>query len=194
MDSAPPRVILPGPGGPGVRIDLVENISGAAPQQPTSVTVAHTGTHLHVGFQCTDTRPWATLTAHDAPLYTEETVEVFIDPFGDLQCYFEIEVNPLNAVLDLMLRRVGRGWQKTPRWHCDGLATQVAIAPPGWSAELAIPFASLGAAPPAPGTVWRANFLRIDRPEGQPRELSAWSPTGVNTFHAAGRFGFIEFE
>jgi hypothetical protein len=175
-----------------VTFPLLDNLTAASPRQPTQVTLARTPAHLHVLFQCADTRPWATLTRRDAPLYQEETVEVFLDPFGDLQCYFEIEVNPLNTVLDLMLRRVPSGWRKSFRWHCHGLETSASITPAGWTASLAIPFTSL-AAPPTPGSVWRANFLRIDRPAAPPRELSAWSPTALNTFHDTSRFGFLEF-
>jgi hypothetical protein len=133
------------------------------------------------------------LTRRDAPLYQEETVEVFLDPFGDLDCYFEIEVNPLNTVLDLMLRRIGRGWRKEFAWRCEGLETFAEIVPGGWKAQMSIPFAALAPEPPAPGAVWRANFNRIDRPENADRELSAWSPTLRNTFHDTGRFGYLEF-
>jgi hypothetical protein len=62
-----------------------------------------------------------------------------------------------------------------------------------WTAELAIPFRSLVAETPRLGSRWRANFLRIDRPPGVPRELSAWSPTGRPLFHVPERFGVIEF-
>jgi len=174
-------------------VALLDNLSGAAPRQATQVTLARTPSHLRVLFECEDSHPWATITRRDGPLFHEEVVEVFLDPFGDLECYFEIEVNPLNTVLDLMLRRVGKGWRKELAWKCDGLETQTALTATGWTAELAIPFAALVPGPPVPGSLWRANFLRIDRPACAPRELSAWSPTGLNTFHEPERFGVLEF-
>lgn len=174
-------------------LDLVENISGGPPLQGTRITLSRTAAHLNVLFQCEDSRPWATLTQRNGPLYQEETVEVFLDPFGDLSCYFEIEVNPLNTVLDLMLRRIGRGWRKEFAWQCEGLETSAALVPGGWTALLSIPFAALLPEPPKPGSIWRANFLRIDRPQNTPRELSAWSPTLRNTFHDPTRFGYLEF-
>jgi hypothetical protein len=63
----------------------------------------------------------------------------------------------------------------------------------GWTAELAIPFRALIAASPRTGTEWRANFGRIDRPKDRERELTAWSPTGVRSFHVPERFGVITF-
>jgi hypothetical protein len=176
-----------------VTLVLLDNLTGAAPRQATSVTLSRDPLHLRLLFECVDSQPWATITRRDGPLYQEEVVEVFLDPFGDLECYFEIEVNPLNTVLDLMLRRVGKGWRKEFAWKCEGLETRTALTGTGWTAGVVIPFAALVPQPPAPSTVWRANFLRIDRPPGAPRELSAWSPTGRNTFHEPARFGFLEF-
>ena len=188
--SFPPRVaVLEG----GVSLGLLDNLTGSDPRQATRVTVGRTSGELNLFFECEDAQPWATITRRDGPLFQEEVVEVFLDPFGDLECYFEIELNPLNTVFDLMLRRVGKGWRKEFGWQCEGLETRTALTPGGWTGSLSIPFAAMTPNPPNSGSVWRANFLRIDRPPGVPRELSAWSPTGRNTFHVPGRFGFLEF-
>ena len=121
---------------------LRDVITGAAPVQPTSVRVAWDADELRVLFCAEDTHIHATLTARDAPLYTEEVVEVFLDPAGDGACYFEIEVNPLNAVLDLVLRRNRGGWRKDFAWRCEDLRTCVRREAAALSAELAIPFRS----------------------------------------------------
>lgn len=172
---------------------LRDVITGAAPVQATSVRVAWDVDEMRVLFRAEDTHIHATLTERDAPLYTEEVVEVFLDPVGDRECYFEIEVNPLNTVLDIVLRRNRSGYAKDVSWNCEGLRTCVRREAAAWSAELSIPFRSVAAAPPAPGANWHMNFLRIDRPPGIPRELSAWSPTGIANFHVPARFGIVEF-
>ena len=129
---------------------LVETVTGARPAQATWFKTAWTDSELRVLFHAADTDAWATHTAHDAPLYEEEVVEIFLDPVGDLGSYFEIEINPLNAVCDLVLRRVRNGWRKDFGWHCEGLKTAVTKTPDAWTAEVAIPFASLGPGLPAP--------------------------------------------
>ena len=172
---------------------LREVITGAVPVQATSVRVACDAAEMRVLFHAEDTHIHATLTARDALLYTEEVVEIFLDSAGDGECYFEIEVNPLNAVLDLVLRRNRSGYVKDISWNCEGLRTCVRRESAAWSAEFSIPFRSLASRPPQRGETWRANFLRIDRPPGTTRELSAWSPTGLANFHVPGRFGAIEF-
>jgi Carbohydrate family 9 binding domain-like len=175
------------------RAELRDTVSGMSPKQSTRVQLAWDALEFRILFDAEDTAPWATLTERDAPLYQEEVVEVFLDPVGDVECYFEIEVNPLNAVLDLVLRRSRSGYVKDFGWRCEGLRTAVTKDASGWRAELSIPFGAITSAPPSNGTRWRANFLRIDRPAGTERELSAWSPTGRANFHTPERFGFIEF-
>jgi hypothetical protein len=172
-------------------VELRETISGQPPLQKTQLKVAWDERELRVLFCVEDDYVWATLSERDAPLYNEEVVEVFMDPGGDLTTYYELEVNPLNAVLDLSLRRGAEGWKKDFKWRCEGLQTAVQSHATGWSAEFSIPFAALGAVPG--DRPWRANFYRIDRPVNAPWELSAWSPTGVPLFHVPARFGFLEF-
>ncbi len=182
-------------------LPLREATLGGLPQQATWVKTAWNEEEWRVLFYAEDTHVWATHTQRDAPLYEEEVVEVFFDPSGAgnvPDSYFEIEVNPLNAVMDLVLRRTRSGLKKDFAWACEGLRTAVkrhgaasGQLLPGWSAELAIPFASVGAIPRQ--SRWRVNFCRIDRPAGAPRELSAWSAPLSGTFHEPSRFGILEF-
>ena len=174
-------------------VEFRDVVSGAAPRQGTRVWAAWDAVELRLLFRAEDTFIHATLTGRDAPLYTEEVIEVFLDPVGDHECYFEIEVNPLNAVLDLVLRRNRGGYQKDFAWRCENLRTCVRREATAWSAELAIPFRSLAAGSPKGGDSWRANFTRIDRPPDVARELTAWSPTGRANFHVPERFGVAEF-
>jgi Carbohydrate family 9 binding domain-like len=172
---------------------LREAVTGGAPKQATSLRVAWNGDELRVLFEADDTDPWATHTERDAPLYDEEVIEVFLDPVGDLESYFEMEVNPLNAVLDLVLRKNRSGYLRNFAWRCEGLRTAAKRTARGWTAEFAIPFRAVTSNMPVKGTRWRANFYRIDRPKGEAWELSAWSPTGRPTFHVPERFGLLEF-
>ncbi|NBV87186.1 MAG: hypothetical protein EBS01_13200 [Verrucomicrobia bacterium] len=162
--------------------------------QGTGLWVGYDSLALHVLFVAEDAHPWATYTERDAPLYKEEVCEVFLDTEGDGLSYYEFEVNPNNAVLDGCMRRVRSGFRKDFRWRCEGLQTAARKFEGGWAAEFAIPFLSVAGHAPGPGTLWRANFTRIDRPPTLPRELSAWSPTGRPQFHVPERFGVLEFQ
>lgn len=176
-------------------VTLLENLGGGEPVHATRVRTLRDRANWRVLFEVDDPAPWATLTVRDAPLWTEEVVEVFFDPVGDGLSYFEVEINPLGALCDLVLRRTASGWRKDFGWDVDGLASHARRTATGWAAELSIPFAAVGAEP-RDGERWRVNFLRIDRPDGpgsEHRELSAWSPTGMANFHRYERFGTVEF-
>lgn len=176
-------------------VALRDNLGGAAPTQATRVRTAWDEREWRLLFDMDDARPWATLTTRDAALWTEEVVEVFLDPVGDLESYFEIEINPLGTVCDLVLRRTASGWRKGFAWDVEGLASHARPTPGGWAAEFSIPFDAVAGTPPEPGVRWRVNFLRIDRPDGAGAEadLSAWSPTGIRNFHRPAHFGTVEF-
>ncbi len=47
--------------------------------------------------------------------------------------------------------------------------------------------------PPTVGTEWRANFFRLDHPNGKPQTGSSWSPPMVGDFHALDKFGTLVF-
>jgi hypothetical protein len=166
----------------------------AAPRQATSVRVAHDADALYVRFDCDDREIWATHTRHDAPLWEEEVVEVFIAPGeADPTEYVEIEVNPLGTVFDARVANPdGRreSMRVDPGFSPPGLIASVTRhAPESWRAELAIPWRELGV-DPLP-RVWRANFFRIDRPKGGTDEFSCWSPTLSDPpdFHKPACFG-----
>lgn len=184
---------------------------------PTTLRLAWTATHLYLAFHCVDNYIWGTETERDAPLYEEEVVEVFLCPTGDLRRYYELEVSPRNVVFDATVHSPDfqRATMKVDTgWDCPGLETAVQIEgvllthPPSledrneqlscWNVEIAIPFAAFPEVPaPQPGTLWRANFYRIDRPASpDPPAFLAWSRTleVPANFHVPNRFGTLRFE
>lgn len=193
--SEPPLCRLP----PGERVELalVRAETGAPPTWPTRVELEHRGGLLAVHFDCVDEDPWGTLVERDAPLWTEEAVEVFIAPGAATpRRYFEFEVSPLGALFDAqVLSPHGdrRELRVDAGWDCAGLAWSATRRPAGWSAEIRLPLAVL-ASDGAPPAAWRFNCYRIERPRPGGRavtEYSAWSPTLVTPadFHRPARFG-----
>ena len=185
-------------------IDLVLADSGATPRQRTAARLLWDDVYLYVGFQCEDTDIWALTRERDQDIYNHEVVEVFVDADQDGRGYVEIEVNPLNAVLDLFMllrddRRRGL-WD----WDSDGLVTAVHVdgdptrrgtVDRSWTVEMAIPMQDFMTAPnlpPRSGDIWHANLYRIDRAEWGD-EYSAWSPPGRINYHTPERFGRLIF-
>jgi len=185
---------LGAPWADSVRIPFLNCVSGRKPKWGTEVRLGWEDHAFHGLFLCQDPDPWATKTRRDDTLWEEEVVEIFLDPFGDSLAYFQIVINPLNAVADLFIRRTRTGLKKDLAWDCQGLATACGTLAYGWIAAFQIPFQALGDCHPTHHPVWRANFARIERPKNEKRELTAWSPSFVESFHVLERFGKMRFE
>jgi hypothetical protein len=109
-------------------------------------------------------------------IYQDNDFEVFIDPDGDSHEYYELEVNALNTVWDLLLIRPYRdGGPAVNAWdiaglrtavQCDGTLNDPRDRDRGWTVEIAIPWrvlaeCSRGQAPPVHDDLWRVNFSRV---------------------------------
>ncbi len=179
--------------------------SGAPLVQPTALRVCHDGERLYIAFDCVDRDVWGTFRGRNERIYDEEVVEAFLAPSGDPRRYFELESNPRGAYWEGVIDNPD-GQRRSLRtdldWVCAGWERAIRVrgtldtrddVDDGWAVEWAIPFAGLGAAPPRPGTRWRANFYRIDQANGG--EYSAWSPTFAEPaeFHLPNHFGVLEF-
>ncbi len=119
---------------------------------------------------------WATLTERDAVIFQDNDFEVFIDPDGDTHAYYELEINALATVWDLMLVQPYRdGGPAIHAWDIAGLKAAVDVRgtlnrpgdrDDGWSVEIAIPWkilqeAAPGRRRPRSGDQWRVNFSRV---------------------------------
>lgn len=174
---------------------------GSTPRLATNVTAWFDDQYLTILFSAADDHVVATHLEHDAPLYEEDALEVFLAP-GDPSTYFEIEVSPRGTTFDARIESpagVRRGMRADRGWTCDGMwaAVRTMTESSGGTTldiVLRIPFAGLGRTAPAKGELWKANFFRIDRhPRGD--EYSAWQPTMKDPpdFHVVAAFGTLRF-
>lgn len=200
--TSPPVCRLPP--GARARLDLVRAEDGAPPRWPTRVELEHGSESLAIRFDCRDDDPWGTLDGRDAPLWTEEVVEVFLAPGAeDPTRYFELEVSPRGAIFDARVDSPDldrRTMRVDAGWDCPGLvARATALAGHGWRAELDLPWRAFGPDAWDRHAVWRINLYRIERPrpgsgaQVSGVEHSAWSPTlrVPADFHCPARFGHL---
>jgi len=179
------------------------------PPLATAARLLWDDANLYVAFECTDPDIFGRPGPRDSELWEEEVVEVYLDPDGDGRDYREFEVNPRNAVIDLLIPAADQvkgdrykrfrlwnayGWRSAV--HVDGTVGRRDDTDRRWTVEMAIPLASLAPRhklPPRRGDAWRLQLYRIDRskPLGEKPQFAAWSPT--DTFHAPGRFGVLVF-
>jgi hypothetical protein len=159
--------------------------------------------NLYVAFLAEDPDVTGKYFKDDEPLYASNVVEIFLNPSGDLAHYDEIEIAPTNALFDASFtgRRQGMdlSWSSHARHavHVDGTLNDPRDVDRGWTAEMAIPFASLTGMPkprPERGDRWRFNLYRLRQGPGQPGEGQAYSPPMVGDFHALDRFATLRFD
>lgn len=184
-----------------VPVRLRRATDASAPRLATSVAVWYDAESLCVLFCATDDHVAATHFQHDAPLYEQDVVEVFVAP-ADPADYYEIEISPRGTIFDARIHSPDgvRATMDVDRgWNCDGLFAAVRQMIEGDGAMtvdtiVRIPFAALGRETPHSGEEWRGNFFRIDRHQ-QGDEFSAWQPTlrVPADFHVTAAFGVLRF-
>lgn len=149
-----------------------------APAYKTRVKMLWDDKYLYVGAEIEEPNLWATLRQRDTVIFSDNDFEVFIDPNGSTQPYYETEVNALGTVWDLLLRLPYRDGEKVAvdAWDIKGLKVGIGLhgtldnpadVDSGWTVELAFPWSVLGqcalnGAPPQPGDQWRINFSRVE--------------------------------
>ena len=133
--------------------------------------------YLYIAAVLEEEHIWAYQNKKDQIIYLENDFEVFIDPDGDNENYYELEINAINNTFDLFLPKTYRNGGKAQlKWDIKGLKSAVSIngtlnnaidKDKKWTLEIAIPFASLStenvpAVYPKDKSEWRVNFSRVN--------------------------------
>jgi hypothetical protein len=188
------------------------------PAQQTRVKMCWDDTHLYIYAHLEEKHIWGNLTQHDTIIYHNNDIEVFIDVGGQSQPYYEIEVNALNTIMDLMMVKPYRnGGSAVMNWDTKGLRSAVyhqgtlnnsQDTDSYWTVEMAIPFKALAVfgqrTQPQEGSMWRINFSRVQwqheiiqgqyqKKPGLAEDNWVWSPQGIVDMHAPERWGFLQF-
>lgn len=193
--------------------------SAPKPHLSTRAKVAWNNEFLFIGAQLDEPHVWANLTQRDSVIFQDNDFEVFIDPDGDNHQYYEIEINALNTVWDLLLIKPYRdGGPAVNCWDIAGMKSAVHVngtlndptdIDQGWSLEMALPWGALKecahrTTPPLDGDRWRINFSRVQwqtkivngtyiKTPNRPEDNWVWSPQGVVDMHRPETWGDLVF-
>ena len=187
----------------------------------TRVKILWDDEHLFIGAELEEPELWGTLTTRDTVLYTENDFEVFLDPDGDTHNYYELEINVLGTVWDLMLNKPYRDRGRAiSTWDVRDLQSAVDVQGTvnqpgdkdgGWTVELAFPWSAFSEQrSPGTGDQWFANFSRVQWPlivedsayqkvvdttAGRPaREQNwVWAVQGAVNMHMPEMWGVVQF-
>ena len=210
-----------------VLISDFEDIEGASKPKPafsTNVKMMWDSQYLYIGAVLEEPHLWGTLKKQDDIIYRDHDFEVFIDPMGDGEQYFEIEINVLGTIMDLFMNKpYKKGGTFDMGWNTTGMLSKVIAngtindntdIDSGWTVEMAIPFTAISRnnriASPSTTNPWRINFSRVQwtlEPDGKSyrkklnenkRPISehnwVWNPTGVIDMHVPVKWGYLYFK
>lgn len=156
-------------------VDIEGNLK-PTPYHKTRAKMLWDSTYFYVAAYLEEPHLWATYDKRDMVIYHENDFEVFIDPDYDTFNYYELELNALNTVWDLLLTKPYRDdGCAVDDWDIKGLQTAVhlygTLNNPSdqdscWTVEIAFPWKALAPCakrptPPRNGDAWRVNFSRV---------------------------------
>jgi hypothetical protein len=179
---------------------------GGSPVFRTEALLLWDDANLYIGFEVEDPDIWNGYTRDDEPIYDEEVVEFFANPNDDQREYYEFQVNPQNVHFDAFFTHHRSDLKTAVAWNgawksavkVDGTRNKRDDVDKGYSVEISIPFSLFhvaGGKAPKPGSHWRADMFRFERPaRRQIREAHAFSPTPNRDFHAMKDWGWIVFQ
>lgn len=190
---------------------LNDAVTGEPGRYRTEVRVLYSDHFLYVGFRCEDEFCWGTVTERNGPIWSEECVEIFINPADVPHQYYELNLSPLNVIYDACVLTNRTALQPNGKiipltsFNLENMKTAVWIdgkpnQPDGakaWCAAYAIPLADIWGSPNTPpesGDFWRINFYRIDSPVKKQRESYSWTHIRGERFHLPWLFGYLIFE
>ena len=169
-------------------------VTGEKPEHATRFQVLTSNDALYIGIRCQDVRGdaanIATTESGQPAIWNGDHVEILLET--DSHSYYQIVVNPAGAVLDL-----DRAAPKK-QWFSWTSKTEVGahVGEDFWSLEIRIPFTEdtddplhfvIGQRPAKKALPWYFNLCR-KRIRGEEVEVSAFSPTGENSFHVTRKF------
>ena len=179
---------------------------GGTPIFRTEARLLWDDQNIYLGFEVEDPDIWSGYTKDDEPIYNEEVVEFFANPLDDMGAYYEFQVSPSNVHFDAFFTHHRSDLKAAVAWNgvwksavkVDGTLNKRDDIDKGYTVEIAIPFSNFhvaGGKPPKPGTHWRADMFRFERPaRGQLREAHGWAPTPNWDFHSMKDWGWITFQ
>lgn len=160
--------------------ELSHSIGSASPDLQTEVRIVRDGRSLCFAFICLD--PLADFlqtkfSRHDAPIWQEDHVAVFLEPSDSVGSYSVFGANPFGIRGDARYPDPGTEWDA---WWLAKAGKRQGY----WIAEIQIPFAAL-AVDRNPGNVWRFNVVRY---VARTDTYYSWSPVEQNV-HEPRNFG-----
>jgi len=176
-------------------------------EYPSRFKILYSGKGIYLLFEGMDNMITTQFDKDFDNLFEADVFEVFFHPDPKVPIYLEYEINQLNKELVLIIPNLNGKMYGWVPWHyenerrvvkkvnIEGGRMEAGGTIKSWSAELFFPyelFNPLSNVPPVSGTVWNANFYRLDYDSGK---MVKWAWTPINqSFHEFKKYKPIKFE
>ncbi|MGC8864006.1 MAG: carbohydrate binding family 9 domain-containing protein, partial [Armatimonadota bacterium] len=157
----------------------------SVPEDPTEVRLLYTDEALYVGFTCYEShmdKITAVRTERDSNVWQDDSVEVFLNPDSLLLPWWQFIVN-VNGVQFDGVQQAGAEFDSS--WNGDWQAATARTAD-RWTAEIRIPFSTLGLDGRQKGRIWMCNFARNDKANDR-LERQGWAEYETSSYGAEPR-------
>lgn len=199
----------------------IEGDSKPAPAYRTRVKMLWDEKYLYIASQMEEPHLWANKQPEGDYIFRDNVFKIFIDPDNNMNDDFEIQINPNNLMLFLIMNKPYRdGGVPVTGWSPVGLQSGVTMKgtlnnstdkDTEWIAEVAIPLASLNFHPKDPkrNQGFRINFLRTGwdftvkdgvysktldaNSKPLPPHYAVWTSQGLINMHMPERWGYAIF-
>jgi len=187
--------------------NMLTKLDPQGEEYPSKFKIMYSGKGIYLLFQGKDNKITTKFDQDFENLFNGDVFEVFFHPDPKFPLYFEYEINQLNKELVLIIPNLNDkiyGWipwryenerRVIKKINIEGDKIGAGDTIKSWSAELYFPyelFSPLSNVPPVSGTIWNANFYRLDYDSG---EMVKWAWTSIDeSFHEFKKFHPIKFE
>ncbi|MBN2451019.1 MAG: hypothetical protein JXR77_11555 [Lentisphaeria bacterium] len=157
------------------------------PEVQTSFKVRVDGESVLFGIRAEEPQPGAMrheCRTRDGNVWSDDCVEVMLDPTGERVEYCHVVVNALGTVYDAQMRQGGH--VRSVEWDCS-VEAAADVGEASWSVEMRLPVVELGLNASSVGN-WAVNVTRARRARGV--ELSSFAPL-TGGFHQPSLFAVL---
>jgi len=173
---------------------IEKTIMNESVSHKTIFKLAHDDKYLYIKAKCIEphvSQMKASTQGKDIGGFSDDSIELFVDPSGRGKTYYQFCINSLGAVYDALENPTAIGATATITWD-SGIKIKTNVGADYWELRAALPFTSLVDGIPEPGSTWRFNLCRNRWAEQGKPPYSSWSAT-LGGFKNPDQFGIITF-
>lgn len=135
------------------------------------------------------------LTGPNAKIWSDESLEVFLNPGSDIRTSYQIIVNRLNTAIQFATRfnQIADTFIIDNAWTWPGLTTATVNGPEQWVTEWRIPWAAIGAKGPSPQINLQLMHNDFNNAGGKSSfSHSCWSPASIKPMSLYGVLDLVD--